>query len=104
MKVPLRRVCAVKDTAITTDKPTPVLPSPQSLVPGPDLSNNTAAPMDDLTSSDLLTCSAADLLRLYRSKRASPVEATRAVLQRIDTLNPVLNAFCFVAPDALAIA
>jgi aspartyl-tRNA(Asn)/glutamyl-tRNA(Gln) amidotransferase subunit A len=28
----------------------------------------------------------------------------RAVLQRIDTLNPVLNAFCFVAPDALAMA
>ncbi len=60
--------------------------------------------MGDLTSSDLLACSAADLLRLYRSKRASPVETTRVVLQRIDTLNPVLNAFCFVAPDALAMA
>jgi aspartyl-tRNA(Asn)/glutamyl-tRNA(Gln) amidotransferase subunit A len=55
-------------------------------------------------SADLLTRSAADLLNLYRRKSASPVEATRAVLQRIDTLNPVLNAFCFVAPDALAAA
>jgi aspartyl-tRNA(Asn)/glutamyl-tRNA(Gln) amidotransferase subunit A len=55
-------------------------------------------------SSDLLTCSAADLLRLYRTRDASPVEATRAVLQRINTLNPVLNAFCLVAPDALEVA
>ncbi|MGH8745910.1 MAG: amidase family protein, partial [Burkholderiales bacterium] len=54
--------------------------------------------------SDLLTLSAADLLRLYRAKRASPLEVTRAALQRIDKLNPVLNAFCFIAPDALAAA
>jgi aspartyl-tRNA(Asn)/glutamyl-tRNA(Gln) amidotransferase subunit A len=55
-------------------------------------------------ASDLLTFSAAELLRLYRAKRASPVEVTRAVLQRIDTLNPALNAFCFIAPDALEVA
>jgi len=55
-------------------------------------------------SSDLLRLSATDLLQLYRTKRISPVEVTRAVLQRIDTLNPVLNAFCFVAPDALPMA
>src|SRR6266852_1159049 len=54
--------------------------------------------------SELLTLSAAELLYLYRSKRASPVEVTRAVLERIDALNPVLNAFCFVAPDALLMA
>jgi aspartyl-tRNA(Asn)/glutamyl-tRNA(Gln) amidotransferase subunit A len=29
---------------------------------------------------------------------------TRAVLQRIETLNPLLNAFCYVAPDALTMA
>ena len=51
--------------------------------------------------SELCTLSAAALIDLYRTRRASPVEATRAVLQRIDTLNPSLNAFCFVAPDAL---
>ena len=55
-------------------------------------------------SSDLLSLSAVDLLQAYRTKRISPVEVTRAVLQRIDTLNPVLNAFCFVAPDALTVA
>ncbi len=55
-------------------------------------------------ASDLLSLSATELLRLYRTKRASPVEATRAALQRIDKLNPVLNAFCFIAPDALLAA
>ena len=54
--------------------------------------------------SELLTLSAADLIHLYRTKRASPVEVTRAVLQRIEALNPVLNAFCFIAPDALAMS
>src|SRR6185295_2277432 len=55
-------------------------------------------------SSDLLTLSAADLLDGYRTKRISPVEVTRAALQRIAALDPVLNAFCVVAPDALAAA
>jgi aspartyl-tRNA(Asn)/glutamyl-tRNA(Gln) amidotransferase subunit A len=50
-------------------------------------------------SSDLLNFSAVELLDLYRTRRASPVEVTRAALQRIDALNPVLNAFCFLAPD-----
>jgi aspartyl-tRNA(Asn)/glutamyl-tRNA(Gln) amidotransferase subunit A len=48
-------------------------------------------------SSDLLTRSAIELLDLYRTRRASPVDVTRAVLERIDTLNPLLNAFCLVA-------
>src|SRR5512135_1329277 len=55
-------------------------------------------------SSDLLTLSAVELLRLFRSKRASPVEVTRAVLKRIDELNPLLNCFCYLASDALAMA
>ena len=54
--------------------------------------------------SDLLKLSAVDLLDGYRTKRISPVEVTRAALQHIEALNPVLNAFCFVAPDALAMA
>ena len=52
-------------------------------------------------SSELCTRSATDLVELYRTRRASPVEATRAVLQRIDARNPLLNAFCFIAPDAI---
>ncbi len=51
-------------------------------------------------ATDLADCSATLLLQLYRSKQASPVEATRAVLERIVRLNPILNAFCFLAPDA----
>ena len=53
--------------------------------------------MSDAT--DLADCSAHQLLDLYRRRKASPVEATRAVLARIDRLNPVLNAFCLVAPE-----
>ena len=56
-------------------------------------------------ATDLADCTATELLALYRGRRASPVEATRAVLQRIDALNPKLNAFCHLAPDeALAAA
>ena len=59
----------------------------------------------DPARTDLADCSATELLQLYRSRQASPVEATRAVLARIDALNPTLNAFCLVAHDeALAAA
>jgi aspartyl-tRNA(Asn)/glutamyl-tRNA(Gln) amidotransferase subunit A len=40
--------------------------------------------------------SAADLVASYQAKALSPVEVTRAVLARIDRLNPVLNAFVLV--------
>jgi aspartyl-tRNA(Asn)/glutamyl-tRNA(Gln) amidotransferase subunit A len=46
--------------------------------------------------TDLCALSATDLLALYRKKAVSPVEATRAVLARIERLNPILNAFCLV--------
>lgn len=56
-------------------------------------------------SSSLCNCTATELLALYRSGQASPLEATRAVLARIDRLNPQLNAFCWVdAESALASA
>ena len=51
------------------------------------------------TATDLADCSALELLRLYRTRAASPVEATRAVLARIERVDPVLNAFCFLAPE-----
>lgn len=47
-------------------------------------------------ASDPCSLSATELLALYRAKRLSPVEATQAVLERIEALNPVLNAFCHV--------
>src|SRR5437867_4775860 len=55
-------------------------------------------------TSDLLALSATDLIRLYQTRELSPVEVARAVLTGIDALNPVLNAFSFVAPDILAMA
>jgi aspartyl-tRNA(Asn)/glutamyl-tRNA(Gln) amidotransferase subunit A len=46
--------------------------------------------------NDPCSLSAAELLQFYRRKKLSPVEATKAVLERIGKLNPALNAFCFL--------
>ncbi len=51
-------------------------------------------------TTDLTQCPAHELIALYRSGQASPVEATQAVLSRIERLNPQLNAFCLVDADA----
>src|SRR3954451_2295048 len=42
---------------------------------------------------------ATELARRIRSKQLSPVEVVDAVLQRIEALNPRLNAFCFIHAD-----
>ncbi|MGH8677037.1 MAG: amidase, partial [Burkholderiales bacterium] len=47
-------------------------------------------------SDDILSMTAGELVEQYRSKRLSPVEATRAALDRIAKLNPVFNAFVLV--------
>ncbi|TMH43159.1 MAG: amidase [Betaproteobacteria bacterium] len=44
---------------------------------------------------------ATELLEAYRKHEVSPVEVTRAVLERIERLNPVLNAFNLVSERAL---
>jgi aspartyl-tRNA(Asn)/glutamyl-tRNA(Gln) amidotransferase subunit A len=55
--------------------------------------------------SELADCTATELVALYRAGRASPLEATRAALDRIERLNPVLRAYSHVAADgALASA
>jgi len=51
-------------------------------------------------ASDLADCSASQLLDLYRSGQASPVQATQAVLARIARHNPTLSAFCVVDHEA----
>jgi aspartyl-tRNA(Asn)/glutamyl-tRNA(Gln) amidotransferase subunit A len=54
---------------------------------------------------NLADCTATELLDLYRSGAASPVEATQAVFARIGEIDRVLNAFCVVdAERALASA
>ena len=51
-------------------------------------------------STDLTQTPAHELLALYRSGQASPVEVTQAVLQRIEHVNPQINAFCLVDEKA----
>jgi aspartyl-tRNA(Asn)/glutamyl-tRNA(Gln) amidotransferase subunit A len=49
---------------------------------------------------DLTQTPAHELLALYRSGQASPVEVAQAVLQRIGRINPQINAFCLVDEEA----
>ncbi len=56
-------------------------------------------------AEDITRLSAVELLGLYRRRELSPVEATRAVLERIDAQNGITNAYCLVSDDeALAAA
>ncbi len=49
---------------------------------------------------DLTFAPAAELLRLYRARKASPLEVMQAVLGRIDAVNPQVNAIVTLARDA----
>jgi aspartyl-tRNA(Asn)/glutamyl-tRNA(Gln) amidotransferase subunit A len=53
-----------------------------------------------MTDDDIGFTAAAELSAAYRAKRLSPVEATRAILARIDALDPVLNCFCYRDDEA----
>ncbi len=58
-----------------------------------------------MTDVDLCFTPAGTLARLIRSRKVSPLEVTRAVLARIERVNPSVNAYCTVAADrALAAA
>lgn len=52
-----------------------------------------------MTEKDLNILSATDLSRLIRSKEVSITEVVDASLDRIEKVNPELNAFCFVFPE-----
>jgi aspartyl-tRNA(Asn)/glutamyl-tRNA(Gln) amidotransferase subunit A len=49
--------------------------------------------------NDVAYASAITLLDLYRRRALSPVEATRFLLDRLDALQPEINAFCAVDRD-----
>ena len=49
---------------------------------------------------DLTFAPAAELLRLYRARKASPLDVMQAVLGRIDAVNPQVNAIVTLARDA----
>ena len=50
-------------------------------------------------TADLAMMPAHELVKLFKSRKASPVEATRAAIARIEALNPQLNAFQHLDPD-----
>ncbi|XSG86116.1 MAG: amidase [Methylohalobius sp. ZOD2] len=50
-------------------------------------------------SKDVLRMTAVELLEAYRKGSLSPVEATRAMLDQIERLDPHVNAWCLVDPE-----
>src|SRR5262249_21390356 len=59
----------------------------------------TQGPEDCMTPTELCYTPATKLIPLIRSKKLSPVELMKAVLERIEKLNPKLNAFCTITAD-----
>lgn len=53
-----------------------------------------------MTTNDLVFLSAHDLAAQIKAKKLSPVEVTQAYLDRIEALNPKLNAFITVTRDS----
>jgi amidase len=49
---------------------------------------------------DLCFIPASELVRLYRARKASPLEVMQAVLARIDAVNPAVNAYVTVARES----
>jgi aspartyl-tRNA(Asn)/glutamyl-tRNA(Gln) amidotransferase subunit A len=52
-----------------------------------------------MNATDLCFTPATELATMIRARRLSPVEVTRAVLERIERVNPKLNAFCTLTAD-----
>ena len=50
--------------------------------------------------SDLSQCTVEQMLTLFRGGAVSPVDVTQEVLQRIQRINPLINAFCLVDEEA----
>src|ERR1700750_749532 len=50
-------------------------------------------------TADLALMPAWQLVKLYRARKASPVEAAKAAIARIEAFNPRLNAFQHLDPD-----
>src|SRR5882672_3795580 len=52
------------------------------------------------TARDLCFTPAVELLKLYRTRKVSPLEVMQAVLARIDAVNPAVNAIVTLVRDA----
>ncbi|MEE8435171.1 MAG: amidase [bacterium] len=53
-----------------------------------------------MNAEDLCYTPATEMARLIREKALSPVEVTRTLLERIEAINPKLNAYCTLTGDA----
>src|SRR5438309_4995249 len=53
-----------------------------------------------MSPADLCFTPATELVTLIRDRKLSPVELTRAVLDRVERLNPLVSAFCTLTADA----
>ena len=53
-----------------------------------------------MTPSELCYTPATELARLYRARKVSPLEVMEAVLARVDSVNPALNACVTVARES----
>ncbi len=51
-------------------------------------------------TADLAMMPAHELVKLFKARKASPVEATKAALARVDAFNGQLNAFQHLDPDS----
>ena len=50
-------------------------------------------------TADLAMMPAHQLVKLFKARKASPVEALKEALTRVDAFNPQLNAFQHLDPD-----
>ena len=53
-----------------------------------------------MNTTELCFTPALELAGMIREKKISPVELTQAVLNRIETLNPKINAYCTLIPES----
>ena len=53
-----------------------------------------------MSPRDLCYTPATELARLYRTRAVSPLEVMQAVLARLDSVNPAVNACVTVARDS----
>ena len=52
-----------------------------------------------MAADDLCWMPASEMVGLFKKRKLSPVEVMRAVLARIERLNPLLNAFVTLDAD-----
>ena len=53
-----------------------------------------------MNNEDLCFTSATELARAVREKTLSPVDISEAILERIEAVNPKLNAYCTLTAES----